>query len=726
MPHRLARVMHSTPAAFLAGGLALTLLIWVIGGAFAWHSRTTEIERARAMSRGVAETLAFNAAATLQNIDGALTSLTAEFGANWARYEFERFRATGILRAGIAGAPAVREALVIDAMGRVLHRNSSPEPDLRSFGDWPVFQWHRGHRAPILKLSLREGDGFNGRTSELMASRRLSAPDGRFLGVVAMSLERSYLETELHAGRLWGGALVGLYDEAGRVLVATSPPQRLPPLPDVMAARLLAAGGGSAIEGGVIPRHAADHAEAEDRLAAFARVGDMPLAIGLSVPLDEALVRWRDDTLRFAGLLVVLTLVLALTALALRGALKEIAANQRKVEENERRFRSIFNNAGAGIALVDASGVVAEINEQFARILQRERRDVVGRTLLDLTVPEDRHFSREAAEKVRSGEVPAAQYEKRYALPDGSTVWVEVTLSPQIDVASRDLSPQAPRGSVVVARDITQRRAAREVIQEKTRALERSNVELEEFAYVASHDLQEPLRTVASYLQLLQRRHGAKLDDDARDYIGFAVAGAHRMSLLIQDLLQYSRVGRMGKPLKPLDLTLAVRQACDALSTAIKESRASLELPDRLPMVLGDEAEITRLLQNLLGNAIKYRHPDRAPQVRVTVEEDAGGEAWILSIHDNGIGIAPQYFDKVFKIFQRLHGRDAYEGTGVGLSICKKIAERHGGRIWVESEPDHGSVFRVTLPKLEVALAAAAQAAEADDGASRASERESA
>lgn len=707
--------MHTTPAAFLVGGLALTLLIWIIGGAFAWHSRGTEIERARAMSRGVAETLAFNAAATLQNIDGALTSLTGEFGANWARYEFERFRATGILRAGIAGAPAVDEAVVVDASGRVLHRNTSPEPDTRSFADWPTFQWHREHRAPMLRLSLHDGGTLDGREPRLMASRRLSAPDGRFLGIVVMTLDRAYLETELHAGRLWAGARVGLYDEAGRVLVGTAPAATLPHLPDVLAARMVAAGSSMGAPAGVIPRRGADAVGDGERLSSFALVGDMPLAIGLAVPLAEALERWRDDTLRFAVLLVVLTLVLATTALALRGALREISANQRKVEENERRFRSIFNNAGAGIALVDADGLVAEINEQFARILQRERRDIAGRRLLDLTAPEDRAVSEDHAAKVRAGELPAAQYEKRYVLPDGGAVWVEVTLSPQIDVASRDLAPQAPRGSVVVARDITQRRAAREVIQEKTRALERSNVELEEFAYVASHDLQEPLRTVASYLQLLQRRHGARLDDDAREYIGFAVAGAHRMSMLIQDLLQYSRVGRMGRALRPVDLTQAMAQACQALSQAVKESDASIALPHHLPTVLADEAEITRLFQNLVGNAIKYRHPDRAPEVSVTVEDE--GARWVVSVHDNGIGIAPQYYEKVFKIFQRLHGRDEYEGTGVGLSICKKIAERHGGAIWVESEPGHGSVFRVALPKLEAAVAAAAaEAAEGDGG----------
>lgn len=284
-------------------------------------------------------------------------------------------------------------------------------------------------------------------------------------------------------------------------------------------------------------------------------------------------------------------------------------------------------------------------------------------------------------------------------LPDGDAVWVEVTVSPQLDVASRDLAPGAPRGSVVIARDITAQRRARILIQEKTAALERSNVELEEFAYVASHDLQEPLRTVASYLQLLQRRHGDKLDDGARDYIGFAVDGAHRMSVLIQDLLQYSRVGRMGRPHQPMDLKAPLEAAVTGLARAIEENGVQVSLPDETPVIVGDEPEVTRLFQNLIGNAIKYRHADRAPQVSVTVSEGDG--ECVVSVADNGIGMESRYFDRVFKIFQRLHGRGEYEGTGVGLSICKKIAERHGGRIWVTSTLGVGSVFHVALPMMK-------------------------
>ncbi|WP_404380844.1 ATP-binding protein [Caenispirillum salinarum] len=694
---RTARYFRRTgrqPGSFLVIGLALTLLIWLMGGGFAWHSRATEEDRAHDMARGVAGTLAFNAAATLGNIGAALRDLSQELGDNWSRYTFERFRATALLRTGLSGVPAVRDAIVLDAQGNVLHRHDRPEPVDLSLADWAAFSAHATETDDILRLSVRPGAD-----EPLTASRRITGPDGRFMGVVLMTLDRAVLQREMHAGRLWDGAVVGLHAADGTVLAQTSGAEHPPvPMPEQFAEALT-----DPQEPGAAAPDVSEASDGSDYIVAFDRVGTLPLAVGIAVPKAEALARWREDTTRYFLLLVTLTLVLVVTGLSLRRAVRALSENQRKVTENERRFRSIFNNAGAGIALVDDHGKVAEMNEEFARILHRDRGDLIGRDLLELSHPDDLESSAEQAWTVRRGEALSAQYEKRFLLPGGGTVWVEVSLSPQLDVASRDLAPVRPHGSVVVARDITSRRAAREVIQEKTRALERSNVELEEFAYVASHDLQEPLRTVASYLQLLERRHGDKLDGDARDYIRYAVDGAHRMSGLIQDLLQYSRVGRMGRPLAPLPLARPLASAVHGLASAIAENGASVSLPDDPPVILGDEPEITRLFQNLIGNAIKYRHPDRAPEVQVTLAEGEG--EWIIAVADNGIGIEGRYFEKVFKIFQRLHGRDEYDGTGVGLSICKKIAERHGGRIWVTSTPGEGSVFRVALPKLKTEAA---------------------
>lgn len=240
-----------------------------------------------------------------------------------------------------------------------------------------------------------------------------------------------------------------------------------------------------------------------------------------------------------------------------------------------------------------------------------------------------------------------------------------------------------------------ERRRAEERIQQFTAELQRSNRELEHFAYVSSHDLQEPLRTVASFSQLLAARYHGKLDQDADEFIQFIVDGAKRMQTLINDLLFYSRIGTRGKPFEPVDLTHELRGVLSDLDFAIGDSGAVVS-HDPLPVVTGDDGQLRQLLQNLVGNALKFRRPGEPPQVRISAARN--GSEWRFDVRDNGIGIDPQYFERVFIIFQRLHGRDDYPGTGIGLAVCKRIVERHGGRIWVDSEPGRGSTFHFTLP----------------------------
>ena len=262
------------------------------------------------------------------------------------------------------------------------------------------------------------------------------------------------------------------------------------------------------------------------------------------------------------------------------------------------------------------------------------------------------------------------------------------------------------RGRIVTELDISRSDRARLVMQ--TEALDaqavelrRSNAELEQFAYVASHDLQEPLRKVASFCQLLEQRYGHALDERGVEYIGFAVDGAKRMQVLINDLLTFSRVGRLNVTHATVDLDTTLDTALGNLASAIEESEAQIARPDGpLPRVTGDATLLTMLWQNLIGNAVKFRREDRAPQIVITYEQGTGdhGGQWMFSVADNGIGIAPEFADKVFVIFQRLHGRDAYTGTGIGLALCKKIVELHGGTINIDTSNTSGARFWFTLP----------------------------
>lgn len=234
-------------------------------------------------------------------------------------------------------------------------------------------------------------------------------------------------------------------------------------------------------------------------------------------------------------------------------------------------------------------------------------------------------------------------------------------------------------------------------VQERTSDLERANAELEQFAYVASHDLRQPLRMVSSYLGLIERKLGQNLDPDIRDFMDFAIGGAKKMDALIRDLLEYSRTGRSATDREAVDLGDAVAEALADLKPAIENRQAEIRVQPGLPVVVACRSDIVRLFQNLLGNALKYQ--DGARKAVIIVACRPVGDDWELSVQDNGIGIPPDQIDRVFRIFQRLHSDKDYEGTGIGLAICQKIVACHGGRIWAESEPGQGSTFRFTLPK---------------------------
>jgi PAS domain S-box-containing protein len=308
-----------------------------------------------------------------------------------------------------------------------------------------------------------------------------------------------------------------------------------------------------------------------------------------------------------------------------------------------------------------------------------------------LLYPDDREAVLAEDERTdESGEPFKAEY--RQYTRDGRVIWVRDEATLVLDEGGRPLFWQG------VMFDITEQKLYEEKLATLVGELRRSNTELEQFAYVASHDLQEPLRMVASYTQLLARRYEGKLGADADEFIGYAVDGANRMQRLINDLLTYSRVGTRGGEFEPTDSREAFEAARANLRRAIEEAGAEVVLEGELPTVMGDHTQLVQLFQNLLANAIKFRGEGEVPEVRVGAQRLSSSQTeWHFWVADNGIGMDARYTERIFRIFQRLHAKGEYGGTGIGLAVCKKIVERHGGRIWVDSEVGEGTTFHFTL-----------------------------
>ena len=356
----------------------------------------------------------------------------------------------------------------------------------------------------------------------------------------------------------------------------------------------------------------------------------------------------------------------------------------------EGRYRGLLEAAPDAMVVVNQRGEIVLLNVQAEKQFGYRRDELLGQPVKNI-IPEG-FAERLIADGTRSAAEALAQQigtgiELSGRRKNGSEFPIEIMLSPL----------ESPEGILVTAaiRDISLRKESEDHLRKTARELKRSNDELQQFAYVASHDLQEPLRMVASYTQLIAKRYKGRLDADADEFIAYAVDGSNRMQGLIQDLLAYSRAGTTGKPLREISSEDTLKQALTNLRASIVESGAVVT-HDSLPAITTNDIQLAQVFQNLIGNAIKY-HGAEVPHVHVSASKN-GGNDWIFAVRDNGMGISPQYFERIFILFQRLHGREEFQGTGIGLAVCKKILERLGGRIWVESQPEKGSTFYFTLP----------------------------
>ncbi len=387
----------------------------------------------------------------------------------------------------------------------------------------------------------------------------------------------------------------------------------------------------------------------------------------------------------------VLKRALARLPVAIRRALQERLEREHR-QLAEELFRRAVELSPSGMLIVEESGNILLANAEAERLFGYEANGLTWQPVEKL-VPgrlRGQHRGHRAAYHVAPLKHSMGQGRELYGLrKDGTEFPCEIGLNP--------IQTATGTQTLIAVVDITERRRAEREAEEYTEELKRSNAELEQFAYIASHDLQEPLRMVASYTELLAERYRGQLDDKADKYIGYAVDGAHRMQRLIRDLLAFARVSSQAKPLLPVDAGAVLTSVLTQLQQTIEKSNAQVVWKD-MPAVSADDGQLGQVFQNLIGNACKF-HGAKAPRIEIRAEK--AGDMWQFSVVDNGIGIDMENCGRIFQMFQRLHTREEYEGTGIGLAIAKRIVERHGGKIWFDSVPGEGTTFQFTIPGAE-------------------------
>lgn len=418
------------------------------------------------------------------------------------------------------------------------------------------------------------------------------------------------------------------------------------------------------------------------------------VTLGTGKPIDIKLRR-KDRTIFDARLQFVFTHEFAAEAACCRAVLIDIS-ERKQLEEalqlSEENYRLLFDESPLPKWVVDLETFAfLEVNNAAVEHYGYSRDEFRRLTLADIrTMEEFERFERALEESRTKGSKFEGRFQTKHRKKNAEII--------DVDIRYTDIVYNGRRSLLGVIIDVTERGRAERERERLITELQRSNRELQQFAYIASHDLQEPLRTVSSYVDLLAMKYKGKLDQTADKYISFAVEGAHRMSELINDLLAFSRVGTQGRPFARVNLEEVLERVLGNLRKSEKESAAAITR-DAMPHVTGDQSQLSQVFQNLISNAIKFGRKDVQPRIHISAERK--GNEWVFGMHDNGIGIEPRFYERIFTIFQRLHTRSEYPGTGVGLAICKRIVERHGGHIWVESKPGEGSTFYFTLPVRE-------------------------
>lgn len=663
--------------------------------------------KAASTSRSQAEILEVYLSSAIHEVDMVMLSATEEIG---------RRKTAGKINAGDLNAylkrqqgllPQIISLRVADASGDVRYGPGVQEAAPTNVSDRLYFTAQRD----VAEAGLVFGAPVVARISKrwvLPLSRRLTNPDGSFGGVVYANIALDYFSQIFSKVDVGSKGTVTLIDGARSVIARHPSPEEhagyigrvlsSPQIVEMMAAGKTEAG-----------FSALGTLDGITRIFSLKKLENYPLYISVGLAEIDYLSSWRQQTriamaifTVFAAILILSTALLLLAWRRQNRTMAELVLAQAHAEATMSELRTsvavqrataarlelVLKTAAEGIVGIGADDKITFANPEAAALLgYPSAEDMLG-------LPTAEAFRHRLADgrfcvdgicairqTLQDGEVRRSSDES-FEGADNRRFPVEYAVAP-LRIEDKIA------GAALVFHDIGKR-------IDMEAELKRSNMELEQFAYAASHDLREPLRMVSSFVTLLEKKYADKLNDEAREFIGFARDGAQRMDRMIHHLLDYSRIGRSKEPFRPVDLNQVVNAVLVDLGPTIEQVQASVLVVQKLPVVLGDRDELARLFQNLVANALKYRIADR--QTIIRVGSRTGGDVCTLFVEDNGIGIPPEHRDRIFAIFQRLHSQSQYEGAGIGLALCKKIVERHGGKIWVEGEPGVGSTFFITLP----------------------------
>ncbi|WP_244511155.1 ATP-binding protein [Magnetospirillum fulvum] len=673
-------------------GKVWPLLLWfwvaaLVGGWFAISAirdHDEECRKAEARSQILVELAAVQTSRIFEGAEMAIDHVAIVLGESgeWEHHvrDLHTWRIIHNIGKALVSQPRL---LAIDPAGIVRIRGEAFEAEPVSVADQDYFRHHLDGPSDRPYAGNPVVSPFS-HTSVLTLSMRMNRPDGSLGGVIASSLSPGSVLGYFVALAKQEDVVFALLREDGTMLL------RHPDAPAVIGTRfpiVLLTPHREGHEGTVLRVSPVDGVE---RITSFKRLDRFGLVLIAAIPVEAALAPWRHRTLKMAVLIGLGSLILTVLSVVLLRRRSERQRSAAIISESRSLLLEVQAVAQLGYYVYDMVAdrwESSEILDSIFGIGPEDRRDAQG--WLDLVVPEQKAEMAIYLDEIVAGK---HDFDKEYRIcrkSDGAVRWVV-----GLGKVERDETGRAIR-MIGTIRDVTDKINAQEELSKKAEELARSNADLEQFAYVASHDLREPLRMVASYMRLLERRYGDSLNAEAHEFIAFAREGAFRMDKLVLDLLAYSRVGRVSDEPGPVRLDEVIECVLRQLADRIDESRAEINVVANLPIVSGHREELIRLFQNLIDNAIKYRASERPLLIQITARTDTPFS--VITVADNGIGIEPDYFERIFVIFQRLHRHPGYEGTGIGLAICKKIAEQYGGRIWVDSASGNGAAFHIAL-----------------------------